>query len=212
MQQIKTYLLQRHRDDAYTAFTAKLRVDYKVEENLEPLRWTVATQGYPALGPATAPVTIVEFSDFECPFCGQQYPIMKKVEADFAGRIRVVYRHMPLNNVHPHAQKAAEASMCANDQQKFWEMHDAMFQDNKNLDVNALKQKAAALKLDTQAFNGCLDTSKYQDAVTNDIHEGVKLGITGTPVMFINGRYFSGVQPYEEVAKAINEELQRAKK
>src|SRR5579884_2110455 len=103
MQQIKQYLTQRKRDDAYSAFTAKLRQDYKVENDLEPQRWPVETQGHPALGPAGAPVTIVEFSDFECPFCGQQFPILKKIEADFGGKIRVVYRQMPLTNLHPHA-------------------------------------------------------------------------------------------------------------
>lgn len=212
MRQIQGYLLQRRRDERYNGYTAQLRKDYKVENYLEPLRSSIDTQGFPTLGPANATVTIVEFSDFECPFCGAQFPILKKIEADFADRIRVVYRQMPLTNVHPHAQKAAEASLCANDQKKFWEFHDAMFQDNKNLDVNALKQKAAALKLDVAAFSSCLDSSKYEDAVAKDVHEGVSLGITGTPVMFINGRFFNGVQPYEEISKVINEELQRNKK
>jgi protein-disulfide isomerase len=212
MQQIREYLAQRRRDQVYATFTAKLRHDYKVENYLEPLRSTVATQGFPTMGPTTAPVTIVEFSDFECPFCGAQFPIMKKIEADYAGRIRVVYRQMPLMNLHPHAEKAAEASLCANDQQKFWELHDAMFQDNKNLDVNQLKQKASVLKLDLQAFNACLDSSKYADAVTKDVREGARLGITGTPAMFINGRFFNGVQQYDDLAKVINDELERAKK
>ena len=87
-----------------------------------------------------------------------------------------------------------------------------MFQDNKNLDINALKQKASVLKLDTQAFNACLDSSKYEEAVMKDVHEGTRLGVTGTPAMFINGRFFGGVQQYEDIAKIINEELQRAKK
>ena len=210
--QLVPYLTQQHRDEAYAAFTEKLRKDYKVETDLEPLRSSIATQGFPSLGPATAPVTIVEFSDFECPYCGALFPTLKKIEADFAGRIRVVYRQMPLESIHPHAEKAAEASLCANDQQKFWELHDAMFQDNKHLEINDLKQKAALLKLDAQAFNACLDSSKYAHAVENDVHEGVKLGITGTPVMFINGRFFGGVQPYEDIAKAITEELERVKK
>jgi protein-disulfide isomerase len=212
MGQIRTYLSQRYRDDAYSAFTSKLRQDYKVENYLEPLRTSVATQGFPSMGPATAAVTIVEFSDFECPYCGALFPVMKKIEADFGDRIRVVYRQMPLTNIHPHAQKAAEASLCAFEQQKFWELHDAMFQDNKNLDVNALKQKASVLKLDSERFNTCLDSAKYAAAVTKDAHEGVKLGVAGTPAMFINGRFFGGVLPYEEIAKVINEELQNAKK
>ena len=212
MGQIRTYLSQRNRDDAYSAFTSKLREDYKVQNYLEPLRTSVATQGFPSMGPATAAVTIVEFSDFECPYCGALFPVMKKIEADFGDRIRVVYRQMPLTNIHPHAQKAAEASLCAFEQQKFWELHDAMFQDNKNLDVNALKQKASALKLDSQRFDACLDSAKYAEAVTKDAHEGAKLGVAGTPAMFINGRFFGGVLPYEQIAKVITEELQNAKK
>ena len=209
---IRDYLAQRRRDDAYSTFTNKLRQDYKIENYLEPLRSSVGIQGYPAKGSATASVTLVEFSDFECPYCGAQFPILKKIEAEYADRIRVVFRQMPLTNVHPHAEKAAEASLCANEQQKFWELHDAMFQDNKNLDVNALKQKASALKLDTQAFNACLDSSKYEQAVMKNVHKETRLGVTGTPAMFINDRFFNGVQPYKDIAKVINEELERAKK
>ena len=157
-------------------------------------------------------MTIAEFSDFECPYCGALFPVLQQIEANYKGRIRVVFREFPLTTIHPHAQKAAEASLCANDQQKFWELHDMMFKDNKNLDVDALKAKAASLKLDTKAFNECLDSSQHADWIKRDVAEGLRVGVTGTPAMFINGRFLSGVHPYEEIAKIIDEELLKAKK
>ncbi len=207
--QVQQYLRQRNYDAAYDTFVGKLRKDYGVQVSLEPLRTQVASQGFPTLGPANAPVTIVIFSDFECPFCNALFPTMKQIEANYGAKIKVVYRQFPLTNLHPHAQKAAEASLCANDQQKFWEMHDAMFQDNQHLDIDALKQKATNLKLDRTAFDACLDSSKYAASVSKDVQEGVRVGVTGTPAMFINGRFLGGSQPYAEIAKVIDEELQK---
>jgi len=209
LRQIRAYLRQQRRDTVYNVFIEKLRKDYGAQTYLEPLRTNVATDGFPTKGPATARVTIVEFSDFECPYCGALFPTLKKIEANYGDRIRLVFRQFPLTGLHPHAQKAAEASLCANEQQKFWELHDAMFQDNKNLGVDALKQKASDLKLDMTSFNGCLDTAKYSEQITEDIHEGVRAGVTGTPAMFVNGRFLNGAQPYEAITKIIDEELQR---
>jgi len=203
------YLTEQRRNAALDAFVATLKKEYKVETYLEPLRSNVETAGFPAKGPAAAPVTIVEFSDFECPFCGALFPTLKQVEAKYGDKLRIVFRQFPLTNAHPHAQKAAEASLCANEQQKFWELHDAMFQDNKNLEVDALKQKASALKLDRTAFDACLDSAKYADAVKKDQFAGARLGVSGTPAMFINGRFFGGVLPLENLVKIIDEELQK---
>ncbi len=207
--QIRAYLMEQRRDTAYQTFIGKLKNDYKVETFLEPLRIDVATQGFPAKGSASAPVTIVEFSDFECPYCAGLFPTLKQIEAKYSDKIRVVFRQFPLNSLHPHAQKAAEASLCANEQQKFWEMHDAMFQDNRNLEIDALKQKASTLKLDMTAFNSCLDTSKYAERIKSELSDGVKAGVTGTPAMFVNGRFINGNVPYAEISKVIDEELQR---
>jgi protein-disulfide isomerase len=170
----------------------------------------VTTQGSPVLGASQAPVTIVEFSDFECPYCGALYPTLKEVEKNYGDKIKVVYRQFPLASIHPNAQKAAEASLCANEQQKFWELHDAMFTDQRNLSVNALKQKAAALNLNTDQFNSCLDSGKYVDVIRRDVADGTKLGVSGTPAMFVNGRYLSGAQPYQEISKIIDDEIRRA--
>ena len=174
-----------------------------------PPRPEIATAGYPARGPATAPVTIVEFSDFECPFCGRFYPTLKAVEKIYLNRVRIVYRQFPLRKMHPNAQKAAEASLCAGEQGRFWEMHDSLFEDQEHLTVDALKARAVALKLDTAAFGACLDSGKQAAAIDKDIAEGAKAGVTGTPTIFINGRMMVGSKPFAEIQAVIEEELQK---
>jgi len=207
---IRDYLMEQDHDRRFAAFLDQLKKDYKVTSYVEPVRTTVATQGFPTLGPSSATVTIVEFSDFECPYCGGLYPTLKDIEKNYQDKIRVVYRQFPLTNIHPHAQKAAEASLCANDQGQFWQMHDAMFTDQKNLEVADLKEKAAKLSLNKETFNTCLDSSKYAAKIKDEILEGAKAGVNGTPSLFINGRFLSGDQPYEDIAKLIDDELSRA--
>jgi protein-disulfide isomerase len=209
---IRDYLMDRERDRVFSGFIEGLKKDYKVTSYFEPVRVTVATAGFPSKGPANAAVTIVEFSDFECPYCGGFYPTLKEIEKNYKDRIRIVYRQFPLTSIHPHALKAAEASLCANDQGQFWQMHDAMFTDQSKLEVSDLKDKAAKLSLNTGAFNACLDSSKYAVAIKDEILEGAKIGVNGTPAMFINGRFLSGDQPYDNIAKMIDDELNRAGK
>src|SRR6185503_5378802 len=139
-------------------------------------------------------------------------PTLKRLEDNYKDKLRIVYRQFPLNNIHPRAQKAAEASLCANEQGKFWQLHDAMFADQKGLGVDALKVKAAALSMNAQAFATCLDSGKHAAAVRDSIVEGSKAGVDGTPALFINGRFLGGNQPYEEIEKIIEDELARAKK
>ena len=206
--QIGPYLMDQRRDQARAAFMASLRKEYNVTTYLEPLRSDIATVGFPVRGSAAAPVTIVEFSDFECPFCGSLFPTLKEIEKNYAEKVRVVYRQFPLD-IHPHAQKAAEASLCANEQQHFWEFHDLMFGNQKDLTVDSLKKKAADLKLDTQAFDACIDSGKHAEAIRKDIVEGSRAGVTGTPAMFINGRLLGGARPYSDIAEIIDDELQR---
>jgi protein-disulfide isomerase len=210
MPQIRQYLFQQKRAEVSAAFIAQLKTAHNVSLNLEPHRVNVSTVGFPVRGPETAPVTIVEFSDFECPFCANLFPTMKQIEKDYVGKVRIVYRQFPLSSIHPNAQKAAEASLCAHDQQKFWELHDAMFADIRNISVEALKIKAAELKMDVDAFGTCLDSGKYIDAVQADHNEGVRLGVTGTPALFVNGRFINEAQPYAVIAKIIDDELGRS--
>jgi len=206
---IRNYLREQDRNRLLEKLLTRLKKDYNVMTFLEPTRTKLATEGHPTKGPAAAPITIVEFSDFECPYCGGLFPTLKQVEKNYQDKIRIVYRQFPLTQIHPNAQKAAEASLCANEQNQFWAMHDAMFSEQNALGVEALKQKAAKLSLNTTTFNTCLDTGKYAAAIRADIAEGVKVGVSGTPALFINGRFLNGNQPYEEIQKLIDDELQR---
>jgi len=206
--QIEAFLLNQARRARFDSLISTLREEYEVVSYLEPPRFEVAATG-PALGPETAPVTIVEFSDFECPFCLRIHPTLKQVMDEYDGRVRLVFRQFPLNALHPHAQKAAEASLCAMDQGKFWEMHDAMFENQRELDIESLKTRASELGLDSEAFGTCLDSGMFAEQVAVDVAAGRALGVSGTPALFINGRYLSGAQPFDVIARVIDDELQR---
>lgn len=210
--EIRNYLMQQGRQSAFSALMFKLKKDYGYKSMVEPDRAKVESAGHPSKGPATAPVTIVEFSDFECPYCGGLFPTLRRVEDTYKDKIRIVYRQFPLNNIHPRAQKAAEASLCANEQNKFWQFHDAMFTDQKNLTVDDLKAKAAALSMNASTFATCLDSGKHAAAIQSSLEEGNRLGVDGTPALFINGRYLGGNQPYDAIAKIIEDELLRSGK
>lgn len=161
------------------------------------------------LGNANAPVKIVEFSDYQCPFCARFYsntlPDLKKNFID-TGKVKFVYRDYPLG-FHEDAQKAAEATECAEDQGKFWEMHDKIFDNQRAIDVNSLKTYASELGLDTDQFNSCLDSGKYASEVQKDLSDGQAAGVSGTPTFFINGKKLVGAQPYEAFEQVINQEL-----
>jgi len=208
--QIKQYLQRQRRDQAYNDFVGSLKEGVDIAYYLDPPRVEVESEGYPAQGPADAPVTIVEFSDFECPFCSRVVPTLERVKEEYGDQVRLVFRHFPLS-MHPNAPKAAEASMCAHDQGKFWQMHDLMFEEQKQLSVADLKSKAERLELDTEQFNQCLDSGKYADEVQQDMQAGQRAGVTGTPAMFVNGRLVSGAVPFEQIAQVIDSELARAK-
>jgi protein-disulfide isomerase len=207
--EIRNFLMQEAQERQFNSYVMKLRREYGYKPLIEPVRVSIATQGHPFKGPANAPVTIVEFSDFECPYCGGLLPTLREIEANYKDRIRIVYRQFPLSNIHPQAQKAAEASLCANEQNKFWQLHDAMFADQTALGVDALKKKAADLSMDTAVFNGCLDSGKHRDAILDSVREGSTAGVDGTPALFINGRFLAGNQPYGEIEKIIEDELLR---
>jgi predicted DsbA family dithiol-disulfide isomerase len=207
--QVKQYMVERSRAQYRDMLLTRLKKDFGVKSYLEPLRAQLKTEGFPTRGPANAPVTIVEFSDFECPYCSGLFPTLQQVEKNYAQQVRIVYRQFPLSNIHPHAQKAAEASLCANEQKKFWEFHDSMFSNQKELSVPDLKQRAVDLKMDTQSFNQCLDSGRYVAAIQADIQEGASNGVNGTPALFINGRFLSGNQPYAAIKELIDDELQR---
>jgi protein-disulfide isomerase len=204
---IVEFLTQQRRQSAEAEYIAGLKSRYGFESYLEPLRIPLEVEGFPTRGPVDAPVTIVEFSDFECPYCARVIPTLEQILETYGDRVRLVFRQFPLNNIHPNAQKAAEASLCANDQGKFWELHDLMFKEQRSLELEQLKEKAARLELDVETFNACLDSSKYAEAVMSDQESGSRVGVSGTPALFINGRFLSGAQPFEQLAAVIDEEL-----
>ena len=208
---IRTVMIQERKDAADRKYLDALRSkDGSVRIMLEPPRLTVADAGRPARGPAGAPVEIVEFSDFECPFCLRAFPTVAQVVKTYGDRVRLVYRHYPLQN-HPHARPAAEASACANEQGKFWEYHDRLFGDPGHLTTPELKQHAAELGLDESKFDTCVETRKYQKDVDADIVAADAVGVTGTPAFFVNGRPISGAMPFETFKQVIDEELGRTR-
>ena len=206
--QLRQQMIDRSRNSYRDTLLRRLKRQYGFKSLLEPLREEVATAGYPSRGPATARVTIVEFSDFECPFCGGLFPALKTIEKTYAQTVRIVYRQFPLTNVHPHAQKAAEASLCAGEQGRFWEMHDSMFGFQEDLTVDSLKLRAMELGLDVPAFNTCLDSGKHVETILKDKADAATLGVTGTPTLFVNGRMILGNQP-AELRALIEDELSR---
>ena len=208
--QIVNMLREQRRKEAQQRLQDRLYSAARVEVKLEPFRLSPGTEGAPSLGPDAAPVTIVEFSDFQCPYCGALFPTLKKVEQDFGKEVKLVYRQFPLPSLHPDAMKAAEASLCANEQGKFWAMHDMLFQDQKKLGVADLKDKATSLGLDRKKFDSCLDSGRSLEQIQKDQKDGVRLGITGTPAIFINGVPMQGAVPYETLASAIRQEVERA--
>jgi len=166
----------------------------------------------PSEGKADAPVTVVEFSDFQCPFCQRVWPTLKQLRMKYGDRMRLVWKDFPLTQIHPQAFVAAQAGNCAREQGKFWEYHDKMFGNQSALQPANLKQYAADVGLDTAKFNQCLDSSKYEARVQAALGVGGQLGITSTPTVFVNGRMINGAQPIEVFQSVIDEELTRAGK
>jgi protein-disulfide isomerase len=158
-------------------------------------------------GAKDAPVTIVEFSDFQCPFCKSASTTVKQLVERYPGKVKWVFRDFPIPNLHPAAPKAHEAARCAAEQGKFWEYHDVLFEKSPRQAPEELKQYAKDLNLDTTAFAACLDSGKHEAQVNEDMNEGAQLGITGTPTYFINGRQLVGAQPATTFQRIIDSEL-----
>jgi protein-disulfide isomerase len=196
-------------------FLTSLRADAKIVVNLKPpaiIRAQVAVDGAPFKGPAKAPVTIVEFTDFHCPFCKKFLATLAQLEAQYGDKVKLVFRDFPIDQLHPAARKAHEAARCANDQGKFWAYHDKLFATAPRSSIDNLKTYAKEVGMDVAAFDKCLSSAKYQAAVQKDIDEGARLGVTGTPAFFINGRLLVGAAPLENFVRIIDDELARANK
>jgi protein-disulfide isomerase len=192
------------------SYIAKLEKEHKITRSLEPLRFDVNGADRPTQGPAAAPVTIVIFSDYQCPYCKEYSAIIKQVIAKYGDKVRIIFRQFPLRAIHPDAQKAAEASLCAARQSKFLEMNDRLFQNQSYLKVPELKNRAKDLGLDMDAFNACLDDNRTAMIVHEDIIAGFRAGSDGTPATFVNGRFLNvGAVPLNAVSQMIEDELAR---
>jgi protein-disulfide isomerase len=205
---IRAVLLEERTREAQGRYLDSLKAKTAIAISLDPPRLKVSDAGRPSRGPANAPVEIIEFSDFQCPFCLQAHPTVAKVLSAYGDRIRFVYRHFPLPN-HPAARPAAEASACADEQGKFWQYHDRLFDNQTRLSDADLKGHAAALEMDAAKFNACVDSHKYANVVDEDVTAGEDAGVSGTPAFFINGRVLGGAQPFEAFKRVIDEELSR---
>lgn len=207
--QIAQYLTADRQRKAAFEYFEKLKAGAKIETNLpEPAapKVDVAAVG-PSKGAADAPVTIVAFSDFECPFCARVNPTIEKLLQAYEGKVRFVFRDFPLP-FHPRAPKASEAAHCAHEQGKFWEMHDVLFANQKKLEVEDLKAHAATIQgLDQEKFAACLDSGKHAETVRKNMEAGEEAGVQGTPAFFVNGTPLSGALPFEEFQKVIDREL-----
>ena len=178
------------------ALARELRQRYPVRIALAPPRVDVGADDDPFMGPQDAPVTLVEFSDFQCPYCRRVQSVLKRLMTAYHGQLKLVFRDFPLRQIHPEAQKAAEAAQCANDQGQFWQYHDRLFAATE-LGVEHLKQYAVELGLDAEGFNACLDSEKYRQEVQDDIDDARAVGVNATPSFFVNGLPINGAVPFE---------------
>ncbi len=184
-----------------------------------PAKVNVALGHLPILGNSDAKVTVIEFSDLQCPFCKRFVDeTYQQIYDDYikTGKIKFAYRHYPLSSIHPNAQKAAEASECANEQNKFWEYHDLLFKNQSTWSplaaadaVSTFTDYAGGLSLNTTQFRGCLDTGKYRQQVDKDTADGSKVGVDGTPAFFINGLMITGAQPFTQFQQLVEQELKK---
>jgi protein-disulfide isomerase len=207
-EKILDHLRQRRLAKAKTAYIDALRSQAKIALHVEPPRFQISLNNTPVRGVNAAPLTLVEFADYECPYCQQAQPVVEKLEAEFKGKIAFAYKDMPLP-MHGHAQKAAEAAQCAGLQNKYWEYHDLLLK-TKDLEVSQLKAEARQLGLQTAAFDKCLDSGERADAVRATLDEAQSLGLQGTPSFFLNGRFFTGIMSYDQMRQIMEAELKRS--
>jgi protein-disulfide isomerase len=205
--QLQQMLLQNRAQQVRQNFLKTLRDQADVSILLAPPRIEVDMDPNRLRGNPNAPVTIVEFSDFQCPYCQRAYPIIQAVLAKYAKQVKISYRDFPLRGMHPQAQLAAQASRCAGEQGKFWEYHDELFSKPNQLSQEQLTQHATAIGLDGEQFQACLVSGRFDGSIEQDLQDGMQAGVSGTPAFFINGILVSGAQPASVFEKTIDSEL-----
>jgi protein-disulfide isomerase len=211
--QVVQYLQAREDNRALAQFAERLRRGATIQTFLtapEPPTYNIATDDQPTKGNASATVTIVEFTDFQCPSCAQLHPVLEKLADEYADRVKFVIRDFPLAQ-HKQALKAAEAAEAAREQGKYWEYVALLFRNQKALETDKLKEYASQLSLDRVKFDQALDTGRFADKVQRDLQDGNKLGVNSTPTVFINGRSISD-RSYEATKKMIDAALRNSTK
>jgi len=206
--QVVQYMQERKEQEATVAYAEQLRRASKTEINLtapESPSFSIATDDQPAKGTAKASVTIVEFTDFQCPSCARQHPVLERIVNEFGDRVRLVVRDFPLSQ-HADARKAAEAAEAAREQGKYWEYVAVLFRNQSALGVDKLRQYATEVGLDRTKFDASLDSGKFAENVQRDVIDGHKLGVNGTPTLYINGKRVSD-NSYESMKSAIEAAL-----
>ena len=211
MTQLAQMAAQRKTENRLSAYQRELFKKHSVSfVGLQPSRKTVhVPEDAPVLGPADAPVTIVEFTDYQCPYCQNAQQYVDRVMATYKDKVRLVYQEYPLD-FHGQAKPAGFAARCAGEQGKFWDMHLSLLRSPGALDAADLQKRAAGFGIDTSKFNACVTSGKYESVIQKAIDNAKSVGVTGTPTFFVNGRSFSGAQPFEVFERIIEDELAMA--
>jgi protein-disulfide isomerase len=205
--EIEQALRERELSQRRDAFQALLRAKAKIRVHLEAPRQVMpVSASAPTLGPPEAPVTIVEFTDYQCPYCHRAQSTIEKVLSRYAGKVQFVHRDFPLDG-HSQAFPAARAARCAGEQGRFWEYHRNLMTLPGDMSETDLAARAASLKLNPGAFSTCLASDRYDASIREAVEAGVKAGVTGTPAYFINGRMLTGTRPFEQFREVIDAEL-----
>ncbi len=206
-EQYRANLKQLKLQKARQVYADSLRAKIDVAVLLRPPSVTVAYDPTRVKGDPNAPITIVEFSDFQCPFCKKSESTLHELLTKYSGRVKLAYLDFPLREIHPQAQSAAEAARCAGEQGKFWEYHDALYEEQSKLDGAELLTHARALHLDEKSFQSCLNSGKFKSKIEADMEQGRKVGVAGTPGFFVNGVFLSGALPPADFEKIIDNQL-----
>jgi protein-disulfide isomerase len=205
--EIEKALRERELGQRREAFQAQLRAKAKILVHLEaPRQEMPVSASAPALGPPEAPVTIVEFTDYQCPYCHKAQSTIDKVLSRYAGKVQLVHRDFPLDG-HSQALPAARAARCAGEQGRFWDYHHNLMTLPGDLSEADLAARAASLKLNPGAFSTCLASDRYDSSIRESMEAGAQAGVTGTPAYFINGRMIYGARPFEQFQEVIDAEL-----
>jgi protein-disulfide isomerase len=206
--QLEQMVVQRKTENQLARYQRELFKKYNVALiGLQPVRKEVKVPAdAPVMGAKDAPVTIVEFTDYQCPYCQRAQQYVDRVMEAYKGKVRLVYQEFPLD-FHPQAKPAGRAARCAGEQGKFWEMHTGLLRNPGALDEADLKGRAAKLGVDTKSFGECIASNKYDEVIQKSVENGRAIGVSGTPTFFLNGRSFSGAQPFEVFERMIEEEL-----